>query len=427
MSRELFKLLLTENFYSNNKHRIKKELFPEDVHPLIEIIIDLHTASPKDYTLTDVWLTFKSNNPVATAAQLEKYYGIINAIKKEEDVSPEVGEQVLRSAWRNHVLTQAAEEIFQLTENRNDDWSKVKTLISQAEEGYVKKEDETYIEPDLSQLLDLEENNFKWKWNYEPLHEQLGGLGPALFTILAARPDCGKTLAWVHFVFGPGGFLEQGAKVHVLCNEEPAIRTFLRGVCSKVGYPITYIRENRERFQEDVTELKGKIFVKDISDFSINDLEKYCEGKDIDILIIDQLDKMVTNKEGTSGADALQRLYEKVRSIGKKYQLAPIAVTQASAGAQNKLYYGYDFLNNSKTGKAGEGDFILCIGMEEVTENRPDKGFRMFNIAKNKSPTGSKNPVACYFNRSLSRIGMDSEYEYKPSNTVVPFTPTKKD
>ena len=409
MSKELFKLILDKVFYLKNKHRVHKDLFPEEVQPLAEIALKLQEGKEDNYTLTDVWELFKTKNPLLTKSQKEKYYEILTTIKNDVILNIGVGEEVLRGAWKNYVLTQAADEIFKLNENKTDDWSRIKNLITQAEQGYIKEEAISYIEPDLIKMLNSEVQNYKWRWNYEPLNQRLGGLGPGLFTIIAARPDCGKTLSWVSLVFGPDGWLEQGAKVHVLCNEEPAIRTFLRGVCAHVGVPIAEVRENPDKFQADISKLRGKIFVQDISDFSISDLEKYCEGKEIDILIIDQLDKMVVTNDKMNSADALQRLYERVRAIGKKHNLAPIAITQASAAAQGKLYFGYECLNNSKTGKAGEGDFILCIGMEEPTESRPDKGFRIFNIAKNKSAIGNKNPVPCYFNRSISRISLTNE------------------
>lgn len=404
MSIELFKLILDKDFYLSNKHRIKKELFPTDVHPLVEVAISLQETQLGDYKLADVWEMFKAQNPVLTNSTKEKYYEIINTIKNSDTLSEVVAEEVLRKAWRSHTLNQTLEAVLLINENRSEDWEQVEKLIKKAKDGYIKEEVDSYIEPDLSTLLDEDIADYKWRFNYDGLGEQIGGIGPALFTIIAARPDVGKTLAWVSFVFGKGGFIDQGAKVHILCNEEPASRTFLRGVCARVGYPISYIRKHREQFEKEIAALKGKVFIKDIVNYTIADIERYCEDKEIDILIIDQMDKIGGISADGSDPKTLQILYERVRTIGKKYELAPIAITQASAAAHGRLYFGYECLNNSKTGKAGEADIIICIGMKEATEEDPDIGYRVLNIPKNKSPTGSKLPVSCYFNRDLSRI-----------------------
>lgn len=404
MSRELFKLILDKDFYTRNHTRISKELFPDEVQPLAEVAIELQTNNPENYTLADIWNLFKSQNPLLTNAQKEKFYQVIQAIKAEDCLEEKVAEEILRNSWKSHIINQALDEVLLINENRSENWDKVGKLIETAKSGYLVEKEDNYIEPDLDSLLDAEVSNYTWTWNYDPLNRQLGGLGPGLFTIIAAPPDVGKTLAWVSLVFGPNGWVDQGAKVHILCNEEPALRTFLRGVCAKLGKDITEVRKGRELYRKDIAELKGKVFMKDIADFSINDIEKYCEDKDVDILIIDQLDKIGGIKDDGNNANTLQKLYERVRLIGKKYNLAPIAITQAGASAQGKLYYSYGSLNNSKTGKAGEADFIICIGMDEVTDIKPDNGYRMLNIPKNKSPIGSKLPVECFFNRNISRI-----------------------
>lgn len=402
---ELFKLVLDGEFYNKNKHRISEDLFPDELKSLVSTVIQTHSEQehPQKYNSTEALALYSAKFPTLTNSKKRALLDLLLEVDKTEEISELVGEEILREAWKEYICRLIADESLRIAENKSNNWGRIEALVDQAKSGYIKEEQNDYIEADLDKLLDHELRNYNWSWNYPMLNDRLGGLGPGIFTIIAARPNVGKTGLWVSLTFGPGGWLDQGAKVHILCNEEPAFRTFLRGVCSKVGSSIQGIRENPDQYKEQVKALKDKVFIKDISTFTIDELESYCEGKEIDILIVDQLDKIGGTDSGNT-SEALQKLYERLRLIGKKYNLAPIAITQAGAAAEGKLYFGYDKLNNSKTGKAGEADIILCIGAHPKQDDSPDDGFRVINIAKQKSPVGNSNPVPCFFNNKLSRL-----------------------
>lgn len=403
MSKELFKLLLDKEFYTSNRSRITFKLFPEEIQTLVKFVINMQEVDLRDYTITEVWELFKAKNPVMTDAMKVKYHEILSGINKLPVLTQSVAVEVLREAWKHHTLNEVVNEALLISENKSDSWDKLEKLIEVAKEGYIVEKKDNYLEMDLESLLQKQNLTFKWKWNYEPLDEQLGGLGGGLLCIIAARTDAGKTLFYVHSTFAPGGWLDQGAKVHILCNEEPASRTLLRGVSSLTGKTVTEIQNAPENYLNLLDKYKDNLFIKDIDYFTVQDLEKYCYDKDIDILIVDQIDKIM-GFDSDNTANNLQKLYERVRLLGKKYDFSPILITQASVEAEGKLYYGASNLNNSRTGKAGEADFILCIGMKSIDkDNQTDDGYRVINIAKNKSG-GGKNPVPCYFNKNISRV-----------------------
>lgn len=401
---ELFKLILDGDFYNKNKHRISEELFPDEIQAIVQTVLELHKeqSPPKKFSPTETLSLFFAKNPLITLSKKRLLTEAILQVDNSEEISESVAEEILRESWKEYICRLIADESLKIAENKSSDWGKIEKLVEQAKSGYVVQEVENYIEPDLDMLLKHEIQNYNWKWNFPKLNERLGGLGPGIFTVIAARPNVGKTGCWVSLTFGPGGWVDQGAKVHVLCNEEPAFKTLLRGVCARVGFSLQTIKENPDNFKSQVADLKNKVFIKDISTFTINELEAYCEDKDIDILIVDQLDKLGgINSNNTT--EALQKLYERMRLIAKKNNLAAIAITQAAASAEGKLYFGSDKLNNSKTGKAGEADIILCIGAYPRDEGHPDDGFRIINIAKQKSDADS-SPVACIFNNKISRL-----------------------
>lgn len=228
--------------------------------------------------------------------------------------------------------------------------------------------------------------------------------------------NCGKTGFTVNLIFGKGGFIQQRAKVHYIGNEEPALRTMLRGVNCYTGLSTADLigeanAANRARAQEAFNEIKGSIFIpKNVVDMTIDKLDRYCKDKQPDILIIDQVDKLkITGYKDGNDVARLSAIYMAVREIAKRRNVAIIGVCQAGDGAQGKLYYGYDELYGSRTMKAGEADYILCIGALPKEQGKPgdggvDEGYRMINIAKNKSPGGNKRPIPCTFDLELSRV-----------------------
>jgi len=129
----------------------------------------------------------------------------------------------------------------------------------------------------------------------------------------------------------------------------------------------------------------------DSVDLDVVDLDIYVQDNEVDILIIDQIDKLKIRGKWSNETSRLKAVYVSAREIAKRNSIAIIGITQAGAEAHGKLHFGYEALDNSKTGKAGEADFILCIGMEAIEPNEGiDSGYRVINIAKNKSPEGNK-------------------------------------
>ena len=77
-----------------------------------------------------------------------------------------------------------------------------------------------------------------------------------------------------------------------------------------------------------------------------------------------------------------------------------IAISQASAEAQNKDHISFDMMENSKTGKAAVADLIIGIGNR--TSNDPTNNTRVLNISKNKI-TGWHGAPSCVIDRYISR------------------------
>ena len=102
-----------------------------------------------------------------------------------------------------------------------------------------------------------------------------------------------------------------------------------------------------------------------------------------DVIVLYQLDKMSMDGKYNNTADRLKALYERARVLAKTSDCLVVAVSQASADAENKAVVTYADLENSKTGKAGEADIIIGIGRRgEVSSERTQ--MRVITISKNK-------------------------------------------
>ena len=81
-----------------------------------------------------------------------------------------------------------------------------------------------------------------------------------------------------------------------------------------------------------------------------------------DLLIIDQLDKVHVSGTFARTDEKLRAIYTGAREIAKRRSCALIGVSQASAYASSTLDLPFDMMENSKTGKEIEYDFIIDVG-----------------------------------------------------------------
>ena len=148
--------------------------------------------------------------------------------------------------------------------------------------------------------------------------------------------------------------------------------------------------------------IKDQTIIRDATDYPTMDaVEALVRKHKPDILIIDQLDKMMV--EGNFSRDDLRlsEIYRKSRYIAKKHQLALIAVSQADATADGRTALRFTQMANSKIGKAAEADLIIGIGKKDDWEGEEDFT-RTLCISKNKL-TGWHGIITCKIVPSKSR------------------------
>jgi replicative DNA helicase len=147
-------------------------------------------------------------------------------------------------------------------------------------------------------------------------------------------------------------------------------------------------------------QIKDNISMFDTVDWSIEDIDAHCEKHRPDIIVIDQLDKINVTGTFARTDEKLRKIYTSVREIAKRRECAVIAISQASADADNRNSISFSQMENSKTGKAAEADLIIGIGRNanSDTENR----IRTLCVSKNKI-NGYHGEPSCTIRRSISR------------------------
>lgn len=405
MSKELLKALLNYEFYDKYRTKVTEDSFQDsNAKWLFQTILTNHEKHKKSLNVQEFKALHYAYNPAITQATKKSLEILFGELEKL-DISEEVGEELVLAQYKLNQFTELAQLAMDGGDNKEISIEKMNKILDNIKSANNPPEEiEEYVTDDLDELFDELAKEYKWKF-LPPMRDAIGGIGEGVFALIAARPNVGKTGTLAALCCQPGGFCDQGAKVHYLGVEEKSVRTKIRGMSSYTGWTKEYINENRQETAKLWSKIKGNFFLKDVVGMDLTELEEYVKLHTIDILIIDQLDKIKVKGSFAGNHDKLTHLYIQVRELAKKYNIAIIGVCQASNDAEGKLYFGMDCLAESKTGKPGELDLCICIGADSFEINKgEDVGFRMANIVKNKL-TGIEIPIGFILHRNISRIG----------------------
>ena len=375
-------------------------MFPTELSDLYDTIIVGHEKYERDLTANELRELFRVHNPTATRAKRELIAEIIDDLKAYPPIGDDVAADVLKSMWQQEIGRQIADMGLAMMEGNPDKIHEIKELVDKSENGFIPEDELVAVTTDLDELLEFEKNADCWEFNIPSLAKVVRGGRGGEFMIAFARPEIGKTAFYVSLATAPNGFCAQGANVHVITNEEPAIRTMKRAISAYTGLNGEQLYMNRSQAKEKFTEIGANLNMFDKVDASIEWLNKHCERHKPDIIIIDQLDKLDVMGSFARTDEKLRQIYLKFREVCKRHNVFGIGISQASADAENKTNVTYAMMENSKTGKAAEADLIIGIGKSDITDNNDSR--RYLTISKNKL-TGFHGEIVCNLDTDTSR------------------------
>ena len=397
IEKQIIKLLLRKDFYEKHKGKVSKSMFTNGTGSFYNSIEKAHTEYDTDLTLDELeTLHVDKYNPALTRTAKNNFELLLDEIRKEPDPKDEIISDIVSAIHKRNVAHKIALIATDIYNGKDDGFNDIKNLLETEEEEPV---DDTSVTKDITELMKLVNVTTKWKFNLPTLAERITGIGEGNLSIIFARPETGKTAFWISLVASEGGFASQGAKIHALINEEPAVRTQMRLINAWTGYDRDEIQENIDVATEKWAEIRQNIKLFDTVDWTIDDIDSHLATHKPDILIIDQLDKVNIGGNFARNDEKLRAIYTGARELAKRRNCSVIAISQASADAHNKLELSFDMMENSKTGKAAEADVIIGVGKRNDLGEASE---RSLCISKNKI-TGWHGTIHCNIDDRLSR------------------------
>jgi len=384
----ILRTLLTKEKYDRLKSEIDASIFQNGAREIYKTIGYIYKDNPNitQVNFSDLKLAyFNTYYPNTSFASQKNIHELIDSIERQEEPSDDVVATALKSMYRIKKADELARICLDISNNPSSSSLKqVEKFMANVDEEQTQQESEA-VTKDVDEIVEALQEQGEFKFNLNSLQRATNGIGRGNFMIVFARPDVGKTAFWVSLVASPNGFAWQEKKVSIFANEEPAIRTQMRLLNASSGLQ----RGNILNGSRDLAKQKWSTISPYIDNFdcvgkTMDDLDEYCSTNDVDILIIDQLDKINVTGKYNATHEKLREVYTQSRELAKRHNILVIGMSQASAEAQGRSRVTFSTMENSKTGKAAEADIILGIGKEDEVENYLEDCVRFVTLSKNK-------------------------------------------
>jgi len=384
----ILRTLLTKEKYDKLKSEIDISIFQNGAREIYKTISNIYKDNPNitQINFSDLKLAyFNTYYPNTSYASQKNIHELIDSLERQEEPSDDVVATALKSMYRIKKADELARICLDISNNPSSTSLKqVEKFMANVDEEQTQQESEA-VTKDVDKIVEALQEQGEFKFNLNSLQRATNGIGRGNFMIVFARPDVGKTAFWVSLVASPNGFAWQEKKVSIFANEEPAIRTQMRLLNASTGLQ----RGNILNGSRDLAKQKWSTISPYIDNFdcvgkTMDDLDEYCSTNDVDILIIDQLDKINVTGKYNATHEKLREVYTQSRELAKRHDILVIGMSQASAEAQGRSRVTFSTMENSKTGKAAEADIILGIGKEDEVENYLEDCVRFVTLSKNK-------------------------------------------
>ena len=388
---KIISFCLREECYDRVKNILTKDMFEGEWEPIWESLVNAHSTYDGDFTGAELQAYFDSANPALPDNTRVRYWEHFETLQDNIGKNIDLQERVIRDLWMRHRARIISELSVNIFLGKSNEFGELKRLIeSTAEDSIGEKATYTEVDMGLKELLDSLTLDPDFPFDWPPLTSKVSGLDRGHFGIIFARPETGKT-TFVSFLAKK--FLEQGLTVSVWGNEEPAVRTKLRIIQSYFKATRKELSEGRDKFAEVWgSEIGDRLHVLDCVGTTIQEIDDWCKINKPDIVFIDQLDKVKIAGKYNRGDEKLKEIYLQAREIAKRNKCLVWGVSQASAEAEGTQHVEYQYLDNSKTGKAGEADLIIGIG--RTGDRSPENTKRYICISKNKQ-NGWHGTIPC--------------------------------
>jgi len=381
----LIRSLMQKDFYDEHKgSRCPDRLFSKDVRKIKGTLDQAMSKHERNLSLTELQALFFSDNGTMTSANKTSYEVLFNKLSKEEPMNNDIAKEVLSKLFQQMVGEEIANLGFDYVNGTKSNLEPLRNILDSYQDDFTPSFKFEGDDISFDTLVDHLNVKYQWKFNIPSLARRVEGLSGGHFVIVGARPNTGKTSFHASIIASEGGFIDQGAKCVVLCNEEAYKRVGLRYLYCKSNMSSDQVLENRKVALNRYETVKQLLSIKDATDKRMDYVEQLAKSVNPDIIVLDMGDKFASM--GSERSDIyLKEAAIHARNIAKKYNCAIIWMSQLSAEAEGKINVNQSMLEGSKTGKAAEADLMLLISknpdIEGQDSNDPQRHIR---LAKNK-------------------------------------------
>ena len=381
----LIRSLMQKEFYEDHKgSKCPDRLFSKDIRKIKNTLDDAMGKHERNLSLTELQALFFSDNGTMTSANKASFEVLFSKLSKEEPMNNDIAKEVLSKLFQQMVGEEVANIGFDYVNGTKNNLEPLRNILDNYQDDFTPSFKFKGDDISFNTLVEHLDLKFQWKFNIPSLRRRVEGLSGGHFVIVGARPNTGKTSFHASIIASEGGFIDQGAKCVVLCNEEAYKRVGLRYLYCKSNMSSDQVLENRKLALERYDPLRNLLSIKDATDKNMDYVEQLAKSINPDIIVLDMGDKFATG--GSERTDIyLKEAAIHARNIAKKYNCVIIWMSQLSAEAEGKINVNQSMLEGSKTGKAAEADLMLLISknpdIEGQDSNDPQRHIR---LAKNK-------------------------------------------
>ena len=381
----LIRSLMQKEFYEDHKgSKCPDRLFSKDVRKIKNTLDEAMGKHERNLSLTELQALFFSDNGTMTSANKASFEVLFSKLSKEEPMNNDIAKEVLSKLFQQMVGEEVANIGFDYVNGTKNNLEPLRNILDNYQDDFTPSFKFKGDDISFNTLVDHLNLKFQWKFNIPSLRRRVEGLSGGHFVIVGARPNTGKTSFHASIIASEGGFIDQGAKCVVLCNEEAYKRVGLRYLYCKSNMSSDQVLENRKLALERYDPLRNLLSIKDATDKNMDYVEQLAKSIKPDIIVLDMGDEFAT--AGSERSDIyLKEVAIHARNIAKKYNCVIIWMSQLSAEAEGKINVNQSMLEGSKTGKAAEADLMLLISknpdIEGQDSNDPQRHIR---LAKNK-------------------------------------------
>ncbi len=376
----LLRAFLKNETYTKYQHYLDykaiKDNYPE-LSKIFQSLRYLHDQETKDYSLDDVELSLYTLYPQSSHADFSPIFKQI----QECTASEESTEAYLRSIRNRELATTLARHALAVSDGAegSDLMASIEAYSNGIQQNPTDLQNESdFINDDLDELQRSQSTERGLRWRLDSLNKALGSLRLGDFGFVFARPETGKTT----FLASEVTFMASQTDRPILWfnNEEQGSKVQLRCYQAAEGVPLLTLYSDTTLHKSKYTTNTGNR-VKIIADpiISRKRVEELCSIYSPALVIFDQIDKIKGFHDDRNDLE-LKAIYIWAREIAKKY-CPVIGICQAGASGEAKKWLTMNDVDNSKTGKQGEADWILGIG--KVADEALEQ-VRYLHLSKNK-------------------------------------------